>query len=136
MPYRVFSQSATLDLAGLVRNATRHFSSHVEVLSSTPLRVSVGSARFRLEFLPTTEEVLERARAAEVRGQAAGMASLAERCTTVCVIHPEDHDDELATQLLIGALASTVLGPVLPPDDSTLYGVRGAMARIAAAQKA
>ncbi len=144
MPHQVFSQSPAVDLARLVRNATQHFSTDIDVISSTPLRLRVVreahgvNALFRLELRPTTPEDHQSAKAAEQRGQAAGMASLAQRCQTLCVVHAEEPEDALATWLLVGALASTLLGPVLPPDGSTLYGVRGAMARIDAhvAQKA
>jgi hypothetical protein len=70
------------------------------------------------------------ARAAEQRGQAAGMSKLAERCPTVWEVEPVGEDSELARLNLCGILAAVALGPVLPDDGSTLYGVRGAMERV------
>ena len=48
-------------------------------------------------------------------------------------IEPEGEAPAAITLELAGLLASVALGPVLPPDDSTLFGVRGARER---AQKA
>jgi hypothetical protein len=39
-------------------------------------------------------------------------------------------DSELARLNLCGILAAIALGPVLPDDGATLYGVRGAMERV------
>jgi hypothetical protein len=58
------------------------------------------------------------------------MASLAERCPTIWDVEPVGEDSELARLNLCGILAAVALGPVLPDDGSTLYGVRGAMERV------
>jgi hypothetical protein len=78
----------------------------------------------------TSEHDRADARDAERRGQAAGMATLAERCPTIWDIEPVGEDSELARLNLCGILAAVALGPVLPDDGSTLYGVRGAMERV------
>jgi hypothetical protein len=45
-------------------------------------------------------------------------------------VEPDLDVDLTATLMLCAIIASVVLGPVLPPDDSTLFGVRGAMERV------
>jgi hypothetical protein len=74
---------------------------------------------------------LDRAAAevAETRGKAGGMASLAARCAVVWTITHESEISGSAELQLSALLASIALGPVLPEDESTLYGVRGAMER-------
>ncbi|MBK7578777.1 MAG: hypothetical protein IPI67_01110 [Myxococcales bacterium] len=149
MHFVVFAQrdEPRVDLAGIVKNARQHFGASIEVLSergfqpgepavetevklelSRPDRGILG--RFTLLARLRTDTDLARARRAEIAGRAAGMAELCTRCTTVWVIHPEPESSELALHTLCAILASTALGPVLPPDDSTLYGVRGAMQRV------
>jgi len=78
----------------------------------------------------TSEHDRVDARDAERRGQAAGMASLADRCPTIWDVEPVGPDCELAQLNLCAILAAIALGPVLPDDGSTLYGVRGAMERV------
>lgn len=135
--FLVFAQQAEprVDLAGLVRNATRHFRAELEVLEERDgtARIRLDGSAFTLRARPRTDADLERARVAEARGRAAGMADLAARCPTLWEVEPEPDSPELRLHLLCAVLASTALGPVLPPDGSTLYGVRGAMER---AQKA
>ena len=70
------------------------------------------------------------ARDAEARGRAAGMSLLADRCPTIWDVEPSAEDNELARLHLCAILASVALGPVLPDDGSTLFGVRGAMERV------
>lgn len=71
---------------------------------------------------------------AERAGQATGMSTLARRCRVVWEIPAiKDLDAEILT--LCGVLAATELGPVMPPDRSTLYGVRGARLRAESARQ-
>ncbi|MBI3205051.1 MAG: hypothetical protein HYZ29_26170 [Myxococcales bacterium] len=133
MPILVFAQAAdqVVDLAGLVRSATRHFRLELEVLSASggAARVRLSGASFTLRARAATATDLERARRAELAGRAAGMSDLAARCATVWEVEPEPGASERALHQLCAIAAATALGPVLPPDDSTLYGVRGAMQR-------
>jgi hypothetical protein len=57
------------------------------------------------------------------------MAQLAARCVALWVITPTGEVTGSAELQLSALLASVALGPVLPSDVSTLYGVRGAMER-------
>jgi hypothetical protein len=139
--YVVFSQSneQRWPLVALLQNARRFFDISVDVLEEHDgvLRVAVGRngahAHFRLTIEAASPALYERARTAETAGRAAGMATLAARCPTIWRIEPEGEAPAALTLKLAGLLASVALGPVLPPDDSTLFGVRGAQER---AQKA
>lgn len=75
-----------------------------------------------------TEEDWLAAEEAERIGQATGMATLARRCKVIWEIPVVEHF-EAEVMTICGVLAATELGPVLPPDHSTLYGVRGARLR-------
>jgi len=143
---RVFAQRAqlTLDLPELLRTARSYFDAtldiqqrsdpapdgrdSVEVLLRSEEHGYEGRLAIRTRW--TSEHDLADARDAEQRGQAAGMASLAERCPTIWDVEPVGLDSELARLNLCGILAAAALGPVLPDDGSTLYGVRGAMERV------
>lgn len=139
MTYRVFAQTVLLDPALLVRQATRFFEGVLEVLeqpSLDALRVRITSQRrgFSGEFLVQTRlkraEDDAAAERAELNGRAGGMAALAKRCTHVWTLDGDSEDAALFN--LCAVLASIALGPVLPPDESTLFGVRGAMQRVEA----
>jgi len=147
MSYVVFCQHAEpfVDLVSILGNARRYFEASIDVLSqkcdpddprAKSATFSLTSAkrgysgRFSVTARLRTHEDLAKARAAEERGRAGGMALLAERCPTVWVVEPEDDTAPAATLNLSAILAATALGPVLPPDGSTLFGVRGAMERL------
>jgi hypothetical protein len=57
------------------------------------------------------------------------MALLAARCSVLWIVTPEGTPTGSAELQLSALLASVALGPVMPSDESTLYGVRGAMER-------
>lgn len=146
----VFAQadSGRIDLAKLVKNARSFFHASVEVLDeqnappdvpspeTSRVRLELSSeqhgwrARFALASRPANKDDHENANVAEAASRASGMALLAERCRYVWEIEPEGDELEVATITLSGVLASVGLGPVMPDDRSTLFGVRGAMARI------
>ena len=143
---RVFAQRAelTLDLPELLRAARSYFDATLDVQGrSDPApdgrdRVQVllrseqhdYEGRFSIHTRWASEHDRADAREAEQRGRAAGMATLAERCPTIWDVEPIAADSELARLNLCGILAVVALGPVLPDDGSTLYGVRGAMERV------
>ena len=99
------------------------------------LRVEVVAGAERGAFVlgarPVTSEDVECARQAEQRGRAAGMGALASRCRTVWTIEGEAGAPEWILLELCALLAFAGLGPVLPPDGSTLLGVRSARERAA-----
>ncbi|HET9960626.1 MAG TPA: hypothetical protein VFQ61_39415 [Polyangiaceae bacterium] len=76
---------------------------------------------------------LEAAQRAEHRGQSGGMSQLAARCRGVFELTPFQAPIVEATRagelLLAAVFASVCLGPVLPEDESALFGVRGAVTR-------
>jgi hypothetical protein len=147
MATRVFSQLPDLVLAlpQLLSHARRFFSAEIEVLSASPpervdaatafvvLRLDSarypGSGTFRIESRANTAADCAAAELAEARGRAGGMAGLAARCGSVWTIRHEAEVSGSAELQLSALLASIALGPVLPEDESTLYGVRGAMER-------
>jgi hypothetical protein len=140
--YRVFSQeTAAPDTERLVGHASRFFAAKLDLLERSPglLRVRLSSAKpafdseLTLRVRDVTREDVQDARDAEARGRAAGMSALAEKCTRIWEIEPA-HGFEPALAACVsmsGICASIALGPVLPPDHSTLFGVRGALERLA-----
>lgn len=149
-PYRIFSQApgAALDAAAIVRTATRFFEASVDIQSSRDLRLETPSedgteltlelsserrklsTRFRIRSRLCRADDYQAARVAEERGRAGGMGLLAARCPSIWEVYPEAGSSEAACLNLCGILAAVALGPTLPPDASTLYGVRGAMERL------
>ena len=139
---RVFAQRDQLgfDLPELLRATRRYFDATLEVQSSTAsgdsVQVLLRSEKYDYEGVlsirsrKTCADDLAAARAAEERGRAAGMSDLAARCPTIWEVDSVGVDCELARLNLCGILASVALGPVLPDDGSTLYGIRGAMERV------
>ena len=144
--YTIFSQrpNVRVPVADLLKNARSHFRSSVNVISergvnesgqaeTTTLRVFVENERlgvaeeFAIHTRARSPTDLKQAEAAEQAGRAAGMSSLAARCASVWEV--STGSSEVGTLLLCAMLASVALGPVMPPDASTLYGVRGAMER-------
>ncbi len=142
---RVFSQRAelSLDLAELLGATRRYFDATLEIQSRADqedsgelVQVFLRNEKYDYEGVftirsrRTTAADLDDARLAEQRGRAAGMSRLAERCPTIWEVRAVGTDAELARLNLCGILASVALGPVLPDDCTTLYGVRGAMERV------
>jgi hypothetical protein len=143
---RIFAQGpAELDLPRLLGAARSYFSASLEVLHAPPppapsalLRLSSSahgySGDFEVRARPVRDEDHVAADAAELRGKAAGMAGLARRCPTVLELRASSTapawNEDAALLNLCAILASVTLGPVLPPDASTLFGVRGAMERV------
>lgn len=147
MPTRVFSQQPDLvaALPQLLAHAHRFFAAELDVLSASSaerpelasalvsLRIESarypGDGTFRIESRGTTDEDRAAAERAEARGRAGGMAQLAARCAVVWVVTRDGEVTGSAELQLSALLASVALGPVMPEDESTLYGVRGAMER-------
>ena len=153
MVYRVFSQASPDDEAGearLVQTARAHFAAALSVRTrhirgdATPARreqltVTLAQKTRTSDHTVTrraaTEDDWRAADEAEVRGRAGGMATLARRCRWLWEIEANDApagvpaSDEQATLTLCAIVAATELGPVLPPNGDTLYGVRGARER-------
>lgn len=129
----------------LLAHARRFFAAELEVLDMPPhppegpndarVRLRLESARypgrgtFCIAARRPTEADQAAAQAAELRGKAGGMAQLAARCSALWELTAESDVTGSAELQLSALLASVALGPVLPADESTLYGVRGAMER-------
>jgi hypothetical protein len=140
--YLVFSQDKrTLpDTELLTYHAARFFGAKLEVLEKQAerLRVRLVGTRpsfdceFEIRVRDADRADLTDARDAEARGAVAGMAALAERCPKVWELGAAEgatEPSEAAYLTLAAACASVALGPVLPPDRLTLFGVRGAIER-------
>lgn len=147
----VFAQAADarVDLAQLLRSARRYFDWSLDALEQCgvhPTGVAPENTRVRFRLTsnkePWSAEFTlsarraeardhERARVAEERGRAGGMANLAQRCAYVWELEPELGVPEHVTWQCAALLAYVALGPVLPEDDSSLFGVRGARERAA-----
>jgi hypothetical protein len=138
--YLVFSQESrpAPDALRLTAHAAKFFGAKVEIVaqSSSSLRIRLSCAApafeedFMIEVRKVTREDLLNARDAELKGRAGGMAMLAEKCSVVWELHSEaSQPQQVALLTLCAICASVALGPVLPPDHSTLFGVRGAIER-------
>jgi hypothetical protein len=139
---RVFAQrdDLVIDLPELLSATRRYFDATIDVQSRSEAGDRVElllrserhgyEGRLSLSSRKVTDFDLLDARAAEERGRASGMSALAERCHTVWEVEPIGIDSELARLNLCGILAAVALGPVLPDDCSTLFGVRGSMERV------
>jgi hypothetical protein len=138
--YRVFTQTGDgrIDLARLVTQARAFFEASIDVLGAEERVVRLrlqSEARgyagtFAVHVRPATQDDYATARSAEARGRAAGMGTLAQRCGYIWDVEPDSDVVLAATLNLCALLASVALGPVLPPDADTLFGVRGAMERV------
>jgi len=135
--YRVFAQLERPDPAALVRSATRYFEASLEVLSqpseaSLEVRVSSERRAYSADFVITSrrkgDDDQAAALRAELSGRSAGMAALAGRCEFVWCLSPSAAESPPLLNLC-AIVASVALGPVLPADESALFGVRGAMER-------
>jgi hypothetical protein len=139
--YVVFCQGEAVDTELLERQAARLFRTTLRFSGADGVtRVHLACARpaadghFQIAVRASTAADLEAARKAEQRGRAAGMSALAERCPFLWEIRAvedaEPAEPASAALLLLCAIcASVALGPVLPPDGATLFGVRGALER-------
>lgn len=147
--YTVYAQrtDASLDLATLKSHASRFFGARLGfttpkdygqprpltdaanvVLASDDGRTS-GT---RLCFgRPAADEDRSAAEAAETAQNTYGMALLAARCPTVWLVSHDTENDPVA--LTIAAIfASVLLGPILAPSGSELFGVRTARLKLEA----
>ena len=98
--------------------------------ASARARLATGEqASFEVVTRKPTRDDLHAVREAEARGNAAGMGVVAELCTWVWQVTFDESAGAPALYTALAALASVALGPVLPPDRSTLFAVRGARER-------
>lgn len=78
---------------------------------------------------PREDDDLDAAESADIRAGSPGLGLLAKRCGYVWLVAAEGDDDRLAL-LLAAIVASVVLGPILSPDQASLFGVRSARAKL------
>ncbi len=130
---RSLPEALDIDVAGFEERPALGGSLGETALISSRLSIDVryadSTARYTLSQQANADPAIALARAAEQRGKAFGMAQLAERCPWVWQVGCDGELETRLTWLLCAALAAWGLGPVLPPDQSTLFGVRGARLR-------
>lgn len=139
MRYRIFTQTPDghFDPPRLAHNARLWFRSKLEVLDHEPRRLrlrlhgafATTPVELTLVAREVTKEDMRDVKAAELAGQAAGMGALAMRCPLLWELVAPDDAPPAAVFVMCAAAASVALGPVLPPDRSTLFGIRGAIER-------
>ena len=134
-----------MDVARLRSHASQFFGASFEVVGKPVIR-GVGKdqvrelrvafrtqggvdAGFTLISRPVENADMIAAREAESRGGVPGMGALAEGCMRVWELREPSDAPASEVHLLCALLASVALGPVLPPDHSTLLGVRAARDR-------
>lgn len=145
--YTVFVQrpDARLDVRALQQHATRFFGAKLGLTvdkSYGPRVPDTDVARFvlatddgtangtRLAFArPAGEPDHAAAEAAERTQGTSGMSLLAQRCPTVWLVLREADEDRVALTLA-AILASSLLGPILSPDATELFGVRTARLKL------
>jgi hypothetical protein len=131
----VFSQSSAPDEHAVVAAARAHFDAEVAFVERTyreggaRLVATLAGATFTIDVRSSTDDDYARAAVAAQHGRAGGMDLLARRCPAIWRV--ETDADERATWRFAAILASALLGPVMPEDESTLVGVRGARAKSA-----
>jgi hypothetical protein len=84
---------------------------------------------FSIGVRRVTTDDLGAASRAEARGNAFGMAALAARCSHVWSVSVVEQSPPWLLLECCALLASVALGPILPPDEDTLMGVRSARER-------
>ncbi len=132
MSYLVFTQSdeGSIDFEKLQRHARQFFDSRVDVLERgirevhVALRCPLRGMDLGLQVHVRKRKAVERRIIldAETRGQVPGMGQLAEACDYVWEVEPQQ--DSKGALWFCAILASVGLGPIVPPDCSTLLGVR------------
>lgn len=142
MPYLVFSQSSltSLEAGRLSQHAKRFFGAEFElrerpeggeagelVMALSGVKGAAGAV-FHARVRPATAADYEAAERAERAGAAGGMALLARRCAFVWELDLGEKG-EVELLRLCAILASVLLGPIMPPEGDTLFGVRGARER-------
>ena len=137
--YLVFAQAdqPQVDVQKLADHARKFFRCSIQTTDAKgaiALDIALQSgvtARATLRARKASRDDHHAAREAEARGQVSGMGALADKCGWVWQVDFDDGAPQAAVFTACAALASVALGPVLPPDHSSLFGVRGAMERSA-----
>ncbi len=95
-------------------------------LSSRELRAS----RVRVAASPLDEATLARARRGVAAIGGAGFDVLVDRARSAYRVTLDGDGDDRAPLTVAAIVASIVLGPIVPPDEETIFGVRGARQRL------
>jgi hypothetical protein len=133
MPYLVFSQQslASLDANQLTQNARRFFRAQFE-LRERREEGGVGEVVMTVTRPNGTPGAAVHARVRPCQGgdyEAAERAELAGRCPSVWEVDVGAGGHPSEALRLCAILASVLLGPIMPPEGDTLFGVKGARER-------
>ncbi len=96
--------------------------------------IAKSTTRVSLRTFPCADgaDVMAAADRAVVAIGGAGMDALVARAKRIWQVALACEGDPRAPLALAGILASTLLGPIVPPDAATIFGTRGARTRLAA----
>ena len=136
----VFAQQArpALEVATIVRQAARFFQlevvfEHLAEGVAPPIeaatRVRIGDESRVCVGRPKELEDQAAAEEAETRNGFTGMSQLAFRCATVWLVEAKGPSDQVALRIA-AIMASVLLGPILAPDGSELFGVKTARGKL------
>jgi hypothetical protein len=123
-----------LELERLASQASRYFDANLRPVgdasrsdqAKVSMTTALGSSVFTLHARRADPHDYQRLPRAELANDSHGMAALGQRCGCVWEVVPEPGVSASACLHFGALLASIALGPLLPPDDSGLFGVRSA----------
>ena len=129
----VFSQSSdtVLPIERLAAQARAHFDAIVSVIRPSDsdgacLCYTARGVRGDFDVSIRRADTGDWETARQAERIAAGLADLAARCKAVWTIEARDEPPQWLAFEFSALLASVALGPIVPPDRSTLLGVRSA----------
>jgi hypothetical protein len=133
----VFSQKAVIDWGAIAAQGRQHFDVELtrsEGSSAAEMVLELAHdhpfrGRFRVSSRRVKAEDQAPLNKAEARSSSWGMADLARRCSHVWEVQPDPGVSAAAGYYLAAILASVALGPLLPSDQSGLFGVRSCRLR-------
>jgi hypothetical protein len=144
--YVVFAQrsDARFEIKTLAQHAERffgttislvvpkHYAGHYPDVDAALVSIQPSTVPAGLRFCygrPRSERDLDAAQAAEMRAGYTGLFDLARRCHFTWLVAVESEADRTAL-LCAAILASVVLGPILSPGGSEIFGVRTARMKL------
>lgn len=95
--------------------------------------VGGGTTRVEVRSGPLDPAVLAAAERGVAAIGGAGFDALVSRARSLVQVSRHVVGDARAPLVVAGVLASVLLAPIVPPDETTIYGVRGARTRLSSA---
>ena len=134
------SEVISWEVAKIIRQARSVFDADLEFVTEPGEAFSVdvapmGASATRVGVQSVRWEDVPLVQAAALRGVeaigGAGFDLLVPRTRRVVQIAARVEGDARSPLALAGVLASVLLAPIVPPDEITIYGLRGAHTRLA-----